>query len=76
MNDLATLLTAVGGLVTALAGAFALVWNTVRLSKRERPATARRVVEVLAAAAEDGEITADELAELAEHLEDPGGNSE
>lgn len=73
MNDVATLLTAVGGLTTALAGAFALVWNTVRLSKRERPDTARRVVEVLAAAAEDGEITADELAQLAEHLGDAGG---
>ncbi|ATE56136.1 hypothetical protein LV78_006582 [Actinosynnema pretiosum] len=68
MQDLATLLTAIAGLVTALGGAFALVVSTLRVSRRERPAAARRVAEALAKAADDGEITADKLAEALEYM--------
>lgn len=64
MGDLASLLTAIGGLVTALGGTFALVWTTVRTSRRERPDAARRAIEELAASAADGEITPDEIADI------------
>lgn len=70
MGDIATLLTAIGGLCTALAGAFALVYNTIRMSRKERPAAAKGVARELAAAAEDGEITAEELAAILEKLRD------
>lgn len=72
MTDLAALLTAIGGLITAGAGAFALVWNTVRMSRKERPRAAERAVEQLAAAAEDNEITADELAAVLKELREGG----
>lgn len=61
MSELATLLTALAGFCTAAGGAFALVWTTVRTSKRERPAAARGAAEELAAAAADGELTAEEI---------------
>jgi hypothetical protein len=61
VGDVATLLTAIAGLVTTLGGTFALVWTTVHRSNRERPAAARGVAEELAAAAADGELTADEI---------------
>lgn len=60
-DSLAALITALAGLVTAIGGAFALVWTTVRTSKRERPAAARGAAEELAAAAADGELTQDEI---------------
>lgn len=68
MNDVASLVTAIGGLITAASGAFVLVWTTVRGSKQERQTAAERAVEGLAAAAEDGEITADELADVLKEL--------
>ena len=64
MNDLASLLTAIGGLLTAAGATFALVWNTVRSSNKERTSAAENALERFVAAAEDGEITSDELAEL------------
>lgn len=73
METLAPLLTAIGGLITAAAGAFVLVWNTVRASKRERPAAAREVAEALAEAAADGEITPEELTEALQRLRKTGG---
>lgn len=65
MDDLAQLLTAIAGLVTAIAGAVALVITTVRTSRRERPAAARQLLARLAEAAKDGDITPEELAEIA-----------
>lgn len=73
MGDIATLLTAIGGLITALAGAYALVYNTVRMSRTERPAAAKGMARELAAAAEDGEITPDELAAILAKLHDEPG---
>lgn len=61
MGDLATLLTAVAGLITAGGSVFALVWTTVRTSRRERPAAARGTAEELAAAAADGDLTPEEI---------------
>lgn len=71
MGDLAALLTAIGGLITAVGGAVALVITSVRTSKRERPQAARNLAAELAKAAEDGEITADELRQI---LDEDGSN--
>ncbi|SES20821.1 hypothetical protein [Lentzea albida] len=68
MGDVATLLQAVGGLITAAAGAFVLVWTTVRSSKKERKDAAERAIEKLAVASEDGDITPDELADVLKEL--------
>jgi hypothetical protein len=71
VSDLAALLTAIGGLITAIGGAVALVMTSVRTSRRERPKAARNLLAELAEAAEDGEITGEELRDiLAEHQED------
>ena len=69
MDDLSTLLTAIAGLITAAGSVFALVWTTVRTSRRERPAAARGAVEQvvaeqLAAAAADGELTPEEISDV------------
>ncbi|WP_258904876.1 hypothetical protein [Actinokineospora sp. UTMC 2448] len=73
---MAALLTAIGGLVSALSGAFAVVWTTVRTSRREREDAAPTVLSELADAAADGEITAEELDAIARALRerhDDGG---
>ena len=64
MSDLATLLTAIGGLVTSLCGGAALLISAVRSSRRERPQAARSVAEQLAEAAADGELTDDEIRDI------------
>mgnify|MGYP001107133560 CR=1 FL=1 len=61
MSDLATLLTAIGGLVTSLCGGAALLISAVRSSRRERPQAARSVADQLIEAAADGELTPDEI---------------
>lgn len=70
MSDVATLLTAVGGLITALTGSFVLIWNTVRMSRKERPRAARKAIAALVEAAEDGLITPEELAAARDQLEE------
>ena len=79
MGDIATLLTAIGGLVTALAGAFALVYNTVRIARREPRAAAenaaQRMADELVAAAEDGQLTAEEIATALQHLQREEGQA-
>lgn len=66
VSDLAALLTAIGGLITAIAGAVALVITAAKTSRKERPRAARNLLAQLAEAAEDGEITGDELREILE----------
>lgn len=72
MGEIAALLTAIGGLVTAATGAVALGWGIARTLRRERPAAARRgaeaFAEALVTAAEDGEVTPEELAEALKHV--------
>lgn len=67
-EGLASLVSATTGLIGGLAAAFVLVWNAVRTSRRERPAAARRgaeeLIAELAAAAADGNLTPEELADL------------
>jgi hypothetical protein len=79
VGDLAALLTAIGGLITAGAGAFVLVWNTVRTSRRERQNAAPEVVSTLADVARhadadgDGQVSAEELQALADRLREQQG---
>lgn len=66
MGDAATLITAIAGLVTALTGLVGALVVLVKVSKRERQQAARGVAAELAEAAEDGEITVDELRRIVE----------
>lgn len=78
MTDLAALLTAITGLIGAITGLSGLVWGIVRtLRKEPRQAAktgAQRFAEEIAAAAEDGEITAEEIAAAQRHLDEPKGD--
>jgi len=70
VGELAQLITAVAGLITALGGVLGVVITARRTSQRERPAAARnatdRLLKSLATAAKDGELTHDELLAIAE----------
>lgn len=70
MNDIAELLTAITGLITALTGLVGAIVVGRRISRRERHKAPRTLAEKLAEAAADGEITVDELREIAESEED------
>jgi hypothetical protein len=71
VSDLAELITAISGLVTALTGLVGAILVGRRISRRERHKAPRTLAVKLAAAAADGEITVDELREIAESEEDP-----
>lgn len=66
MGDAATLITAIAGLVTSFTGLVGAIVVLIRVSKRERRQAARGVAAELAKAAEDGEITVDELRQIVE----------
>lgn len=66
MGDAATLVTAIGGLITAITGLVGAIAVLIRVSKRERRQAARGVAAELAKAAEDGDITVDELRQIVE----------
>jgi len=75
VSELAQLLVAIGGMVAAILGGVAGLVTAIRTSGRERPAAASkgmraatRAAEQLAAAADDGEITPDEIAEALRQL--------
>ena len=72
MSDLAQLLVAIGGMVAAILGGVAGLVTAIRTSGRERPKAASkgatRFAKELAAAAEDGELTPDEIAEAIRQL--------
>jgi hypothetical protein len=76
VDAVAALLTAIGGLITAGAGAFALVWNTIKTSDRERGDAAPTVVSTLADVVKhadtdgDGRVSGAELEALAQQLRD------
>ncbi|PWW50273.1 hypothetical protein [Actinokineospora spheciospongiae] len=73
MDDIAALLVAIGGLLTAGASAFVLVWTTVRTSRREREQAAPTVVRDLVDAAADGQLDPEELEAIARKLRDQQG---
>lgn len=66
MGDVAALIGAITGLVTASTGLVGAVVLLVKVSRRERPRAARNVAAELAEAAEDGVITVEELRKIAE----------
>jgi hypothetical protein len=70
LTEVTTLIGATSGLVMAIGAAIGAVTVLVKLLKRERPNAARRMAAELAVAAEDGEITADELRAIAEGSEE------
>lgn len=77
MSDLAQLLVAIGGMVAAILGGVAGLVTAIRTSGKERPRAAARgatrFAEALDAAAEDGQITPDEIAEAVRKLQEEEG---
>lgn len=77
MGELASLITAITGLLAGLVAAAGFVRTWARTSRRERrlaaDSGAEELAAVLAAAAEDGQITPEELAEIARRLRREGG---
>lgn len=65
MGDWAVLLTAIAAIVGSMLTGTAAVITAMRSGPRERKKAAKRAVELFAEAAADGEITTDELAEIA-----------
>lgn len=72
MGDLATLLTAIGSVITALAGAAGIVITAARTSRRERSDAAEEAAEDVLKAIADGEFDEDELEELRRRLRQQG----
>jgi hypothetical protein len=74
LDSAAALITALGGFATAMVGVAGAIYALRRVSKRERPAAARKSHEkttaqlraALAEAAADGELTAEEIADVIE----------
>lgn len=64
MGDIAALIGAITGLIAALGTAAAAIITARRASPAERKRAARGVLDRLAEAAQDGQITADEVAEI------------
>lgn len=79
MSDLAQLLVAIGGMVAAILGGVAGLVTAIRTSGKERPRAAAkgaaRFAEELAAAAEDGVLTPEELADAVRKLQEEAGES-
>jgi hypothetical protein len=69
VNDAATLITAITGLVTATTGFVGAVVLLVRALRRSRAAATPTVAEAFAEAAADGEVTPDELLDIARRKE-------
>lgn len=64
MSDLALLIGAITGLVAAVGTATAGIITALRAGKGERKRAARGALERLAEAAQDGQITPDEVASI------------
>lgn len=69
MSDVVALLGAIATLVSAACTGAALLINSLRTSRRERPAAAAEAAELLLDAAEDGEISRGELARIRKALD-------
>ncbi|MFI6304266.1 hypothetical protein ACIBCH_20540 [Amycolatopsis thailandensis] len=76
MSDLAQLLVAIGGMVAAILGGVAGLVTAIRTSGKERPRAAAkgatRFAEQLAAAAEDGVLTPEEIEQAVRDLQQDG----
>lgn len=78
LSQLPELLTAITALIGSVTGFTGLVWGIVRtLRKEPRQAAktgAQKYADELVAAAEDGELTADEIEAARRHLDEPKGD--
>ena len=76
MSDLSDLLVAIGTLVGSLGGTFVMVWTSVVQPRREQRAAAKKAASQVASrlleALADGELSAEELAEIRGSLEEEG----
>lgn len=74
MGDLSQLLTAITGLVGAITGLSGLVWGIVRTLRKEPRSAAKtgaqRFADAMAVAAEDGDVTAEEIEAARRHLDE------
>lgn len=74
MSDLSDLLVAIGTLVGSLGGTFVMVWTSVVQPRREQRAAAKKAASQVASrlleALADGELSAEELAEIRGSLEE------
>lgn len=77
MSDVSDLLVAIGTLVSALAGAYVLVWTSVVQPRRRERTTAQKAASSVAArlleALADGEITREELDSIRDSIDDEEG---
>lgn len=71
MSDIVNLVTAITALVGALTGLVGVAVTLVKIFRREPKKSAHAAMQKLAAAAEDGEITPEELREIAGEIEEP-----
>jgi len=74
VSDLSDLLVAIGTLVGSLGGTFVMVWTSVVQPRREQRAAAKKAASQVASrlleALADGELSAEELAEIRGSLEE------
>lgn len=74
MSDLSDLLVAIGTLVGSLGGTFVMVWTSVVQPRREQRAAAKKAASQVASrlleALADGELSAEELAEIRGSLDE------
>ena len=77
MGDLSQLLTAITGLITAITGLGGVAYGIVRTLRKEPRQAARtgaqKYADELVAAAEDGDLTAEEIKAAQRHLDEPMG---
>jgi NAD(P)H-hydrate repair Nnr-like enzyme with NAD(P)H-hydrate dehydratase domain len=80
VEHVAALLDSVGGLVLALTGLLGALAGWRRTQRVERSAAARsgaeKFAQAIAEAAEDGELTPEEIAEALKHMRDPQTDDE
>lgn len=74
MSGLSDLLVAIGTLVGSLGGTFVMVWTSVVQPRREQRAAAKKAASQVASrlleALADGELSAEELAEIRGSLDE------
>lgn len=76
MSDVSDLLVAISTLLGSLGGTFVMVWSSVVQPRRDQKAAAKKAAGAVASrlleALADGELSAEELAEIRGSLEEEG----
>lgn len=77
MSDVSDLLVAIGTLVSALTGAFVLVWTSVVQPRRQERTAAKKAASTVATrlleALADGELTREELDDIRDSIDNGEG---